>query len=117
MVKNITYKQQIPDIIKPVVGFEAKFFTSRFPLPCAPLITAVYQYLGLTPEGVDKWCCNYNTLHFIQWLETVGFNVVPTLGTQQYSVSCANVAANNAWIFHNANIWMEVEIQPILDKC
>lgn len=80
-------------------------------------MTTLYQHLGLTARLVDMWCGNNNTLHLVQWLQTIGFNVVPTLGTQQYSVSCGYVAANTAWIFHNTNNWLEVEIQPTLDKC
>uniref|UniRef100_A0A8W8LNQ3 DNA helicase Pif1-like 2B domain-containing protein n=1 Tax=Magallana gigas TaxID=29159 RepID=A0A8W8LNQ3_MAGGI len=109
--------QQIPDKRKTIVGFEADSFTPQFPLPYTPFMTTLYQHLGLTARVVDMWCGNNNTLHLVQWLQTVGFNVVPTLGTQQYSVSCGYVAANTAWIFHNTNNWLEVEIQPTLDKC
>lgn len=115
--KLITDKQQIPDKRKTIVGFEADSFTPHFPLPYTPFMTTLYQHLGLTARVVDMWCGNNNTLHLVQWLQTVGFNVVPTLGTQQYSVSCGYVAANTAWIFHNTNNWLEVEIQPTLDKC
>lgn len=97
------------------IGFQADSTTPEFPLPPTSLMKTEHIHSGLQARIVDMWCGNI-ILHLIHWLEAVGFTVIPTLGNQQYSVSCGYVAANTAWILHNTCRWKEIDIQPTLDK-
>ncbi|XP_052680033.1 uncharacterized protein LOC128160727 [Crassostrea angulata] len=67
---------------------------------------------------VDMWCGNNNTLHLVQWLQTVGFNVVPTLGCRKRGSDGDKKGSSKDSVFCcvNPEKWTSsdiIELEPI----